>query len=183
MNTFAIYFFQVKRGMQMRFIVLIMIFTLTACGFSPLYRTTNGKTTALTETILIQPIANYDGYQMENDLSALLNPTGVHVPKKYELFVTIDAPTFSEQNIQDDNFSSRERMYLTARYRLIHIQSGKVVINAVTSATGAYNIAIEPYATYTAKQKVKENLIKMLSNRIATHVISFVKKTEVTGEG
>ncbi len=167
----------------MRFIVLMMIFAVTACGFSPLYKINDGKTTALTETISIQPIADYGGYQMENDLSALLNPTGGQVPKKYELFVTIDAPTFSEQNIQDDNFSSRERMYLTARYRLVHIHSGKIVVNAVTSATGAYNIAIEPYATYMAQQKVKENLIKMLSNRIATHVISFVKKTEVAGEG
>ncbi|MBR4927856.1 MAG: hypothetical protein IKY98_05975 [Alphaproteobacteria bacterium] len=167
----------------MRFIVLMMVFALTACGFSPLYMTNDGKTTALTETIVIRPIADYGGYQMENDLSALLNPTGANVPKKYELFVTIEAPTFSEQNIQDDNFSSRERMHLTAKYRLVNLQSGESVINATTSATGAYNIAIEPYATYTAKQKVKENLIKMLSHRIATHVISFVKKTEGAREG
>ena len=167
----------------MRFIVLTMAFVLTACGFSPLYTINDGETTTLTAEISVKPIANYDGYQMENNISAMLNPAGIVASPKYDLFITIEDPTFSEQNIQNDNFSSRERMHLTARYRLVNIKTGEDVINAKTSATGAYNIAIEPYATYTAQQKVKENLVKMLSNRIAPHVISFVKKTEVAREG
>lgn len=166
----------------MKKIVLVCLLLISGCGFSPLYLTNGRETTQLTAQIDIAPIADYDGYLMANYLSDALNPDKISVNKTYKLKVSLDAPSISEQNIQDDNFSSRERMTLTARYQLINKKTNDRVIDSRTSATGAYNIALEPYATWSAKQKVKENLIKMLSERITIHVISFVKK-EVENEG
>lgn len=166
----------------MKKLLWVCVVLVSACGFSPLYRTNGGKTTDLTAMVQVAPIADYDGYLMENYLSDALNPNKKSVLKKYELTVVLDAPTISDQNIQDDNFSSRERMTLTAKYRLVNKENGHVLVNSKTSATGAYNIAVEPYATWMAKKKTKENLIKMLSERITIHVISFVKK-EAENEG
>ena len=160
----------------MKKLLWICLLCVSACGFSPLYKTQNGKTTDLTARIQIAPIANYEGYLMENYLSDALNPDKIGGQKQYELTVSLNAPTISEQNIQDDNFSSRERMTLTAKYRLINKTTEHVLVDSTTSATGAYNIATEPYATWMAQKKTKENLIKMLSERITIHVISFVKK-------
>jgi LPS-assembly lipoprotein len=164
----------------MRIFTFLSLLLLSSCGFSPLYRTNNAKTTDLTATVQIQPIADYDGYLLENYLADGLNPNKMSVEKKYTLDVSLNAPQISEQNIQNDNFSSRERMSLTATYRLTDIKTGNVVVNTTTSATGAYNIATQPYATWMAQTKVRENLIKMLADRIVLHVVAFVKKNEVS---
>ncbi|MBR5130467.1 MAG: hypothetical protein IKV03_04515 [Alphaproteobacteria bacterium] len=167
----------------MRIFILMGLFFTSACGFSPLYRTNETKTTDLTAQIAIQPIANYDGYLMENYLNDGLNLSKINDTKTYVLSVSLNDPVISEQNIQNDNFSSRDRMTLTAEYSLKNIKTNEVVIKTTTSATSAYNIAIEPYATWSAQKKVQENLIKMLADRITLHVISFVQKKEVENEG
>lgn len=164
----------------MRILTFLSLLLVSSCGFSPLYRTDNIKTTDLTAAVQIQPIADYDGYLLENYLTDGLNPNEMSVEKKYTLDVSLNAPQISEQNIQNDNFSSRERMSLTATYRLTDIQTGNIVINTTTSATGAYNIATQPYATWMAQKKVRENLVKMLADRITLHVIAFVKKNEAS---
>lgn len=166
----------------MKKMVFALFFLMAGCGFSPLYLTKGEKTTTLTAAVSVLPIENYDGYLLQNYLSDALNPDKVTIPKIYDLSVSLQAPFISEQNIQDDNFSSRDRMTLTAGYRLINNQTKKVLIDTTTSATGAYNIAVQPYATWMAQKRVKENLIKMLAERISIHVVSFIKK-EANNEG
>lgn len=167
----------------MRIFIFFSLLFLSACGFSPLYKTDGFKTIKLTAAVEIEPISDYDGYLLQNYLADGLNPDKEVASKKYKLRVRLSAPSISEQNIQDDNFSSRERMSLSASYTLTDIQTGNVVISTSTYATGAYNIAPEPYATWMAQKKVRENLVKMLADRIILHVISFVKKNEVEDEG
>lgn len=166
----------------MRILIVLSLLLVSACGFSPLYKTQGNKTTNLTAAVDIEPIDNYEGYLLQNYLSDGLNPNKMVIDKKYRLNVHLNMPTISEQNIQNNNFSSRERMELSASYRLIDIQTGESVINTTTSATGAYNVATEAYATWMAQKKIRENLIKMLADRITLHVISFVKK-EAQHEG
>lgn len=166
-----------------KYLLALAFFCLPACGFSPLYMTqTDEKTTALTAQIYITPIANYAGFKLQTQLADQLNPDKLNIPTKYDLIVTLDAPAISEQNIMEDNFSSRERVILTARYKLIDKTDKKVLIDTQTSATGAYNIAKDPYATYMANKKTQDDLIKILSQTISLHLISYMRKNEAASE-
>lgn len=166
-----------------KYILAAALLTLNACGFSPLYATQNDeKTTSLTAQIHITPIADYAGFKLQTQLADQLNPDKLNVPEKYDLIVKLDNPLISEQNIMEDNFSSRERVILTAQYKLIDKADKKVLIDTQTSATGAYNIAKEPYATYMANKKVQEDLVKILSQTISLHMISYMRKNEAAGE-
>lgn len=166
-----------------KYLLVAGLFCLTACGFSPLYATQhNEKTTNLTAQIHINPIANYEGFKLQTQLADQLNPDKKTVPEKYDLVVTLDKPFISEQNIMEDNFSSRQRVILVAKYKLIDKATKQVLINTQTSATGAYNVAIEPYATYTANQKTQEDLVKILSQTISLHMISYLRKNEAPRE-
>lgn len=167
----------------MRLFTFLSLLLVSACGISPLYLTQGQETTNLTAAVEIQPIADYEGYLLQNYLSDGLNPKKMVAPKKYRLNVHLNMPNISDQNIQNDNFSSRERMTLSVSYRLTDIQTGQTVISTTASATGAYNVATDPYSTWMAQKKVRENLVKMLADRITLHVISFVKKNEVENEG
>ena len=166
----------------MKIIFLGFLFMVSACGFSPLYLSGSETVTRQTSAVEIKPIADYEGALLYGYLSDALNPEKMNIPKKYELVVVLNAPIVSEQNIQDDNFSSRERLITTAEYRLIDKKTRSVLIHTSASATGAYNIAVEPYATWMAEKKVQQNLIKMLAEQITMHLVSFVKK-EAENEG
>lgn len=167
----------------MRYIILLCCFLLASCGFSPLYMEKSDAQSCQLASIYIHSIQNYGGFLLEKQLQSALNPSQMVQDKKYDLIVTIDKPLISEQNIQDDNFSSRERITLKAHYKLIDKQTKEILITSSAFAVGAYNIALEPYATYMAKEKIKENLIQILSDRISIHIISFMRQKGVECEG
>lgn len=150
---------------------------LTACGVTPLYATLDDRSvTDKTAEINIAPIDNYMGYLLQTDLRNQLNPEQIKAPQNYDLIVTLPEPLISDQNIQEDFFSSRERMIQKANYKLVDRKTKEVLIDTSTSATGSYNITLEPYATYMSKERVRENLIKILAQTISTHVISYIRK-------
>lgn len=163
--------------MMIKWIAAFSLLFVTACGFTPLYATSDDRpVTDKTAEINIVPIDNYMGYLLQTDLRNQLNPEQIKAPQNYDLIVTLPEPLISDQNIQEDFFSSRERIIQKADYKLVDRKTQKVLINTTTSATGSYNITLEPYATYMSKERVRENLIKILAQTISTHVISYVRK-------
>ncbi len=163
--------------MFMKWIAAFLLLAVTACGFTPLYATLDDKqVTNKTAEINIVPIDNYMGYLLQTNLRNQLNPEQIKAPQNYDLIVTLPEPLISDQNIQEDFFSSRERIIQKANYKLIDRKTKQVLIDTTTSATGSYNITLEPYATYMSKERVRENLIKILAQTISTHVISYMRK-------
>lgn len=163
--------------MFMKWIAAFLLLAVTACGFTPLYATLDDKqVTNKTAEINIVPIDNYMGYLLQTNLRNQLNPEQIKAPQNYDLIVTLPEPLISDQNIQEDFFSSRERIIQKADYKLIDRKTKQVLIDTTTSATGSYNITLEPYATYMSKERVRENLIKILAQTISTHVISYMRK-------
>lgn len=160
----------------MRLFYLCFILLLTGCGFSPLYYNDTESThsvIAQTQTIAIEPIAQYDGYLLHNELERALNPQQNHQSKKYILTVKLSAPSFTDQSIQGNNFSSRKKMSLTAKYQLKDMQTKKILLSDSTRAIGAYNIFKEPYTTQMTQSKQKEDLIKILSQNISLRIIAY----------
>lgn len=163
--------------MFMKWIAAFLLLAVTACGFTPLYATLDDKqVTNKTAEINIVPIDNYMGYLLQTNLRNQLNPEQIKASQNYDLIVTLPEPLISDQNIQEDFFSSRERIIQKANYKLIDRKTKQVLIDTTTSATGSYNITLEPYATYMSKERVRENLIKILAQTISTHVISYMRK-------
>lgn len=161
----------------MKWIAAFLLLAVTACGFTPLYATLDDKqVTNKTAEINIVPIDNYMGYLLQTNLRNQLNPEQIKASQNYDLIVTLPEPLISDQNIQEDFFSSRERIIQKANYKLIDRKTKQVLIDTTTSATGSYNITLEPYATYMSKERVRENLIKILAQTISTHVISYMRK-------
>lgn len=155
------------------------LFFISACGFSPMNKLSEDtKTTALTEQIAIAGIPNYEGWQLKQYLQNRFNPEKNGGPKKYLLVVNLRAPTFTDQSIQGDNFASRETVSISASYTLKNTETGAVIMKDSTSATGAYNIVKEPYATNVARNKLKENLVQIIGENISLRVISYMKSVE-----
>lgn len=164
-------------------LLLFACIALSGCGFSPMNKLSdNLMTTDKTSQISISNIPNYEGYLLKQQLEDNLNPQKTSVQKKYILTVYLKAPTYTDQSIQGDNFASRETTRIHAKYQLKEIETGEIILQDTTSATGAYNIVKEPYATNIAKNKLKENLIQIISDNITVRLVSFFKTKEDISE-
>ena len=145
--------------MMTKWIGAFALLFLTACSMTPLYATLDDRSvTDKTAEINIAPIDNYMGYLLQTDLRNQLNPEQIKAPQNYDLIVTLPDPLISDQNIQEDFFSSRERMIQKANYKLVDRKTKEVLIDTST------------------KERVRENLIKILAQTISTHVISYIRK-------
>ena len=159
---------------MLKYVFLCLGFLLTGCGFQPLY-VSHEDTLHQAASVQIEPIAGQGGYQAELILQKRLNPEGMQVPKKYRLYVTFHQPTYANQSIRSDNFASLEKMTIKASYTLKDIQKNQTVISATVDSNGLFNLVNDPYATVSAQDNLYDNLIKMMTDDIAMHVLSYFK--------
>ena len=159
---------------MLKYTILCFTFLLTACGFKPLY-VSNEETLKQTAAVQIEPISGEGGYQTELILQKRLNPDQMKVSPKYRLVVTLNAPTFANQSIRSDNIASLEKMTISANYKLVDIQKKHTLISSSVDANGLLNLVKEPYATVAAKDKLYDNLVRVMADDIATHILSYFK--------
>ncbi|MBQ7413483.1 MAG: hypothetical protein IJV07_04350 [Alphaproteobacteria bacterium] len=151
------------------------LFLLSGCGFQPLY---TQKETLINQTAAVQinPIAGNGGYQMGLILKDKLNPDDIQVSKKYKLTVVLQQPKYANQSIRSDNFASLESMMLSADYQLTDLSNQKTLISSSVNSNGLFNLIKDPYATVVAQDKLYDNLIQLMGNDIAMHVLSYFKE-------
>lgn len=166
--------------MFLKKIILSCLMLVSGCGFTPLYYA--GDELARTEQVFVAPISEYNGYVLRQEIENALNPKHVNTPKKYVLEVHLDSPSLADQSIQGDNFASRKKMTLTAKYKLIDKETNNVLLSSSTTALGAFNVFYEPYTTYQAETRQTQDLVKIISNNIALRVAAYLKQQEVSGE-
>jgi len=159
--------------MLKRFFVLLTLF-VASCGFHPLYGN-QGEIMTDVQAVQIEPISGEGGYQFGLVLKDRLNPDQTSAKKKYKLIVSLEKPVYTNENIRGDNFASIKKMDIKAHYRLIDIKTKSVLISSFVDSKGIFNLIRDPYATVVAEDKLYENLIRMMAEDIATHVLAYFK--------
>jgi len=153
---------------------VICTLLLASCGFRPLYGD-QGEIMQDAQAVQIEPVSGEGGYQFEMVLKNRLNPQKEQVQKKYQLIVSLDTPVYLNQSIRGDNFASMKKMDIKANYRLIDMKTKAVLISSYVDSNGIFNLIKDPYATVVAEDKLYENLIRMMAEDIATHVLAYFK--------
>ena len=159
--------------MLKKIIVFIGLF-VAACGFRPLY---GNHDEVITESaaIRVEPISGEGGYQFGLILKNRLNPYKTQVSKKYQLKVTLHEPTYVNESMRSDNFASIKNMNIKADYRLTEIKTKKVLITSSVDSQGIFNLIRNPYATVVSEEKLYDNLIQLMAEDIATHVLAYFR--------
>lgn len=155
---------------------LILFLGLASCGFTPL-QGVGGENNLTNETkyIFVESIDDKIGMDFRNSLNKKLNPTGQKTDKKYTLNVVLKQSSVDDQIISSENFSTRAKITLIANYKLIELKSNTLLLNASANASGTYNVLKEPYATYTAREKMWGNLTQIVSNKVSLHIFAYFK--------
>ncbi|WP_073973566.1 LPS assembly lipoprotein LptE [Erythrobacter donghaensis] len=154
----------------MRMLVLLAAsLALAACGLSPMYA--GGAQSASAQglaAVEVPAIQGRGGWLVKNALDARLGVAGEATPR-YRLDVRLD-DSLEALGVLNDDTISRERRVLRARYQLVDLASGAVLLDATAGSDAGIDVVSSEYATIAAEQKALENLALEVADRVATQV-------------
>jgi LPS-assembly lipoprotein len=148
-------------------LALLALFALSACGLSPMY--SGGGSAAVPQGLAavdVPAIPGQSGWLVRNALTDRLGASGNTTPA-YRLDVRLD-DSLEALGVLNDDTISRERRILRARYQLIDIASGEVLLDAAAGSDAGIDVVSSEYATIAAEQNV-ENAAFYISPQLSSY--------------
>ena len=148
---------------------------LAACGLQPLYGGGASSPVASTlRSVEVAPIDGQVGWLVHNKLTERLGTTGATAA--YRLEVELD-DNITGFGIRGDRAVTRERRTLRARYRLVDLTRGGVVLDATAGSDAGIDVVSSEYATVAAEQTAVERLSEVLADQIVARLGLFAART------
>lgn len=154
---------------------LIASLALSACGLQPMYA--GGGSGAVARglaAVEVPAIEGQAGWLVRNALNDRLGAAGAASPQ-YRIEVRLDDQLEGLGVLRDDTIS-RERRTLRARYQLIDLASGDILLDATAGSDAGIDVISSEYATIAAEQTALENLAQEVAQQIVTRVALVLRK-------
>jgi LPS-assembly lipoprotein len=162
--------------MMRRAAPIALMLALAACGLRPLYGGGSGGAVATTlGTVSVSPIAGQAGWLMRNKLVDRLGQ-GETSTFAYRLDVTLD-DNITAFGVRSDQAATQERRTLRARFQLVDLKNGMVVLDDTAGSDAGIDIVSSEYATIAAEQTALENLSDVVADQITARVALFASRT------
>ncbi|MGE4304782.1 MAG: LPS assembly lipoprotein LptE [Novosphingobium sp.] len=143
---------------------------LAGCGLQPMYAGGgSGKVARGLSDVQVSAIEGRAGWLVRNALLDRLGSDGSGSSARYRLDVRLDDNLEGFALLSDDTIG-RERRTLRARYQLVDLSSGDVVLDATAGSDAGIDVVSSDYATIAAEQTALENLSKDVASRIVTSI-------------
>lgn len=164
-----------------RLLTLALALPLAACGLKPMY--SGGGSGAVAQelaAVQVAPIEGRAGWLVRNALNDRL-VAGNGVAPRYRLDIRLDDKLEGLGLLSDDTIS-RERRTLRARYQLVDLASGAILLDATAGSDAGIDVVSSEYATIAAEQTALENLSRQVAERIATQVALKLRGDKAQGQ-
>ena len=156
-----------------RTLPFLLMLALAGCGLRPMYAGgERGAVAAGLHSVSVQPIPGRAGWLVRKELTARLSQGNVVTPR-YRLEVELD-DNITGFGIRGDRAATRERRTLRARYRLVDLASGLVVVDATAGSDAGIDVVSSQYATVAAEQTALERLSVVVADQIVGRLALFV---------
>jgi len=150
---------------------------VAGCGLQPLYGGGASGTVATTlRSVQVAPIEGQSGWLVRNELIERLGDGVRTGDARYRLEVELD-DDITSFGIRGDRAATRERRTLRARYRLVEIGRGTVVLDATAGSDAGIDVVSSEYATVAAEQTALERLAEAIADQIAARLGLFATRT------
>lgn len=156
--------------------VLALLLLLPGCGLRPLYAGGGaGPVAQSLHDVTVAPIEGRAGWLVRTALQdRLAAPAGGTA--RYRLEVELD-DAITGFGIRSDDAVTRERRTLRARYRLVEIGKGTVVLDATAGSDAGIDVVGSEYATVAAEQTALERLSKEIADQIVTRIALYASRS------
>jgi LPS-assembly lipoprotein len=148
---------------------------LPGCGLRPLYGggAGSGVAQALGD-VSVGPIAGRDGWLVRSALQDRF-PVAAGAQPRYRLDITLE-DKIEGFGVRADDAVTRERRTLRARYQLVELASGNVVLDATAGSDAGIDVVRSEYATIAAENSALERLASEVADQIVARVALFASR-------
>ncbi|MGF1550213.1 MAG: LPS assembly lipoprotein LptE [Sphingomonadaceae bacterium] len=154
--------------------LLLVALALCACGLRPLYGGASGAPVAeRLGAVEVGEIPGRAGWLVHHAVKDRLAAAPDAAPR-YRLDIELDDEIVG-LGIRSDNAVTRERRTLRARYRLVEIGRGTVLLDATAGADAGIDVVSSEYATVAAEQSALEWLSEELAGQILARVALYLR--------
>lgn len=156
---------------------LLLCLMLGGCGLHPLY--SNGSHGVVAQTLAgveVSPIAGKAGWLMTNALNDRLGRP-VDSNATYRLDVKLD-DQISGLGVRADDAVTRERRSLRARFQLVDLANGTVLLDATAGSDAGIDVVGSEYATIAAEESALENLSGIVADQIVARIALYAHRTK-----
>ena len=155
-------------------LLLLAALTLSGCGLRPLYGGGIGGPVQTTlAAVQVAPIAGQSGWLVTNALRDRLE-MGQNAAERYRLEVQLD-DQITGLGVRSDDSVARERRTLRARYQLVDLSSGAVVLDATAGSDAGIDVVGSEYATIAAERSALERLSGIVADQIVARLARFAQ--------
>ncbi|HEU5285684.1 MAG TPA: LPS assembly lipoprotein LptE, partial [Sphingomicrobium sp.] len=130
---------------------------------------------ATLRSVEVAPIDGQAGWLVHHKLKERLGAAGEGAPA-YRLEVELD-DNITGFGIRGDRAVTRERRTLRARYRLVDLTGGGVVLDATAGSDAGIDVVSSEYATIAAEQTALERLSEVVADQIVARLGLFAART------
>ena len=155
----------------MRFVLaLLAACMLSACGLQPIYAEGSGSGVVKgLSTVQVAPIEGRSGWLVATALEDRMSLSGSDAAPRYRLDVQLDDQLESLGLLSDERVT-RERRILRARYQLVDLTTGAIMLDASAGSDAGIDVVSSDYATIAAERAALERLAQVVADQIVTRV-------------
>jgi len=148
---------------------LLALSLLGGCGLQPMYAGgSSGVVAQGLAGIEVPAIPGREGWLMRNALSDRFGQAGTAAPR-YRLDLVLDDNLEALGLLTDDTIG-RERLTLRARYQLVDLASGTVLVDATAGSDAGIDVVSSEFATISAEQTALDNLVQEVADQITARL-------------
>jgi LPS-assembly lipoprotein len=161
---------------MMRILAFALCLALAACGLKPMYAGgSSGSVASGLGAVQVAPIPERAGWLVRNALVDRLGGEAGEPDYRLEVELDDDLTAFG---IRGDAAVTRERRILRARYRLVDLKTGEVVLDATAGSDAGIDIVSSEYATVAAEQTAQERLAGVIADQMVARLALFISRTK-----
>ena len=155
-----------------RILLLAAALSLSACSLRPMYAGGgSGAAATSLRAIQVQGIPGKAGWLVHKSLVQRLGDNQGNAAYRLEVELDDDITGFG---IRGDSAATRELRTLRARYRLVELSTGAVVLDATAGSDAGIDVVSSPYATVAAEQTALERLSEVIADQMVGRLAMFV---------
>ncbi len=148
----------------------IALASLSACGLRPVYGGGgHGAVAQALGNVEVAPIEGKAGWLVRNALNDRLSAMQSGSGPRYRLVVKLD-DNIAGLGLRADAAITRERRTLRARYQLVDLSDGSVLVDATAGSDAGIDVVQSEYATIAAENTALERLSGIVADQIVSRL-------------
>ncbi|UIJ45733.1 LPS assembly lipoprotein LptE [Sphingomonas cannabina] len=153
---------------------LLALAALSGCGLRPLYGGAESASRTMLGSVQVAPIEGQQGWLVSKELRDRFSAVDGGTPR-YRLEVKLD-DDITGLGVRRDDAITRERRTLRARYQLVDLANGQVVLDATAGSDAGIDVVGSEYATIAAEQSALERLAGIVADQIVARLALYAER-------